>query len=81
MTIKIDIPNEQLSEKILWLLNSFKSDGVKITTTKQNKEPVPRNNEALNALESIVHTKSKDSIMLDSTVVLNPHSELSRDIS
>jgi len=81
MTIKIDIPNKQLSEKILWLLNRFKNDGVKITTTNENNTSAPKNNKALKALENIVNTKSKDSIMLDSAMVLNPHTELSRDIS
>jgi hypothetical protein len=81
MTIKIDIPNEQLSEKILWLLNRFKSDGVKITTININNNSVPRNNQALNALENIVNTKSKDSIVLDNAIVLNLHAELSLDIS
>ena len=56
MTIKIDIPNKQLSEKILCLLNHFKNDGVKITTTNENNTSTPKNNKALKALENIVNT-------------------------
>jgi len=32
MTIKIDTDNEQLSEKILWLLHHFKEEGLQITS-------------------------------------------------
>ena len=32
MQIILNIPNKQLFEKILWLLNHFKNDGVEITT-------------------------------------------------
>jgi len=43
MRVVIDIPSQKLSEKILWLLNSFKNEGVKIvsknleTENKQNE--------------------------------------------
>jgi len=30
LQLTINIPNEQLFEKILWLLNSFKNDGLEI---------------------------------------------------
>jgi len=33
MQLTIEIPNQPLYDKILWLLNKFKSDGVKIVTT------------------------------------------------
>ena len=36
MTITLNIPNEQLFDKILWLLNRFKNDGLEIITS--NKE-------------------------------------------
>lgn len=32
MRVTIDIPSQKLSEKILWLLNSFKSEGVEIVS-------------------------------------------------
>ena len=35
MQLTINIPNEQLSEKILWLLNSFKSDGLEILSSSE----------------------------------------------
>ena len=37
MQLTINIPNEQLSEKILWLLNSFKTDGLEILSFNENK--------------------------------------------
>jgi len=36
MQLTIEIPNEQLFEKILWLLNAFRSEGLKIIS--ENKE-------------------------------------------
>jgi len=46
MTITLNIHNEQLFDKILWLLDRFKNDGLEVIThNKQNndkdkKEPV-----------------------------------------
>ncbi|CAA6800219.1 MAG: Unknown protein [uncultured Sulfurovum sp.] len=39
MMITLKIPNEQLFDKILWLLNRFKNDGLEIITsnTEQNE--------------------------------------------
>ena len=43
MQITLNIPNEQLFEKILWLLNRFKNDGVEIVTSMQRvKQPQKR---------------------------------------
>jgi len=42
MRVTIDIPSQKLSDKILWLLNSFKSEGVEIVSknleTQDNNE-------------------------------------------
>jgi hypothetical protein len=81
VTIKIDIPNKQLSEKILWFLNHFKNDGVEITTINHHDKPISQHSQALDRLEKIVSTKSKDSVVLDNAIIVNPHTELSRDIS
>jgi len=35
MQLTIEIPNEQLFDKIVWLLNAFKSEGLKIITHNQ----------------------------------------------
>ena len=51
MTIKIEIPNEQLFEKILWFLNRFKSDGVKITTLNNDEPIVPKKSKVLESLD------------------------------
>jgi hypothetical protein len=37
MQLTINIPNEQLFEKILWLLNSFKNDGLEIIENSREK--------------------------------------------
>jgi len=43
MTITLNIPNEQLFDKILWLLNRFKNDGLEIiTSNKEQNEAIPK---------------------------------------
>lgn len=37
MQLTINISNEQLFEKILWLLNSFKNDGLEIIENSKDK--------------------------------------------
>ena len=37
MQLIINISNEQLFEKILWLLNSFKNDGLEIIANSRDK--------------------------------------------
>ncbi|MCH9741342.1 MAG: hypothetical protein K0U38_10980 [Epsilonproteobacteria bacterium] len=37
MQLTINISNEQLFEKILWLLNSFKNDGLEIVSNSKEK--------------------------------------------
>ena len=80
MQITLNIPNEQLFEKILWLLNRFKNDGVEIITNMQRAKPIEKN-PRLKQFEQLINTKSKNSIKVDEFTVLNPHSELSNDIS
>jgi hypothetical protein len=82
MQITLNIPNEQLFEKILWLLNRFKNDGVEIITNMQRvKQLSKKRNKKLVKFEQIINTKSKNSIQIDDFLILNPHSELSNDIS
>ena len=82
MQITLNIPNEQLFEKILWLLNRFKNDGVEIITNMQKvKQPQKMKNEKLAKFEQIINMKSENSIRVDDFLILNPHSELSNDIS
>ena len=80
MQITLNIPNEQLFEKILWLLNRFKNDGVEIITNMQRAKIVEEN-PRLKQFEQIMNTRSKNSIKVDDSTILNPHSELSNDIS
>ena len=80
MIITLNISNEQLFEKILWLLNRFKNDGVEIITNMQKAKPI-ENNPRLKQFEQLINTRSKNSIRVDESTVLNPHSELSNDIS
>ena len=46
MTITLNIHNEQLFDKILWLLNRFKNDGLEIIT--DNKKDTLNNDESQN---------------------------------
>ncbi len=78
MQITLNIPNQQLFEKILWLVNRFKNDGVEIIThIQKEKEKSPQ----LNQFEQLIKMKSKNSIKVSENVILNPHNELSHDIS
>jgi len=77
MTITLNVPNEQLFEKILWFLNRFKSDGLEIITSKESDKKSAK----LKQFEEIISKKSKNSISVDKSVILNPHKELSNDIS
>jgi hypothetical protein len=80
MQITLNIPNEQLFEKILWLLNRFKHDGVEIITNMQRTKPIDKN-PRLKQFEYLINTKSKNSVKVSDNIILNPHSELSNDIS
>ncbi len=80
MQITLNIPNEQLFEKILWLLNRFKSDGVEIIANMQRAKPIDKN-PRLKQFEQIINTRSTNSVKVDDSTILNPHSELSNDIS
>ncbi|MCH9740464.1 MAG: hypothetical protein K0U38_06450 [Epsilonproteobacteria bacterium] len=79
MTITLNVPNEQLFDRILWLLNRFKSDGLEIITSRQKNSKV--DNLRLKHFEQIINTKSENSIKVDEHIILNPHNELSNDIS
>ena len=66
MQITLNIPNEQLFEKILWLLNRFKNDGVEIITNMQRvKQLSKKRNKKLVKFEQIINTKSKNSIQIE----------------
>jgi len=78
MTITLNIPNEQLFEKILWFLNRFKSDGLEIITNNQN---IKSDNPLLKEFEEIINTKSKNSVIVSEDTIFNPYDELSHDIS
>ena len=80
MQITLNIPNEQLFEKILWLLSRFKSDGVEIITNMQRAKVVDKN-PRLTQFEQLINRKSKNSMKLDDATILSPHNELSNDIS
>lgn len=80
MTITLTVPNEQLFDKILWLLKRFKNDGVNIVTNREDMKQVSQNVQ-LKHFQEIINTKSKNSIQVNEDTILNPHSELSHDIS
>jgi len=76
-TITLNIPNEQLSQKVLWFLNHLKDDGLEIITHQEQKPKDAK----LQQLDEIINSKSKESIKVDNKSILHPHQELSHDIS
>ncbi len=76
MIITLDIPNKQLFEKILWLLNRFKNDGVKIIVNDQKNNSENKKNNYLKQFKEVTKTKSKDSIKISERIILSPHDEL-----
>ncbi len=81
MTIKLNIPNKQLYEKILWFLNHFKNDGLEIIIDEKDTTLSSIRNRRLEQFEQIINHKSKNSIKVDKNTILYPHNELSNDIS
>ncbi len=81
MTIKLNIPNKQLYEKILWFLNHFKNDGLEIIIDEKDTTLSSIRNRRLEQFEQIINHKSKNSIKVDKNTILHPHNELSNDIS
>ncbi|CAA6822136.1 MAG: Unknown protein [uncultured Sulfurovum sp.] len=81
MRITLDVPNEQLFEKILWFLNRFKNDGVQIMTIQRQSKKTDTNISKLKQFEKLVNAKSKNTVKISEQTILNPHDELSNDIS
>jgi len=74
MTITVDVQDNSTADKILWFLENVKSEGLKIyTDNKKHKN--------IKDFEEIIDKKSDNAILLDKNVILNPHEELSSDIS
>ncbi len=42
MTITLNVQNEQLFDKVLWLLNHLKNDGLEILTSRTKQKELPR---------------------------------------
>ena len=53
MQITLNVPNEQLFEKILWFLNRFKSDGVETVTNGEKSRSSHIDNPHLKQFEQI----------------------------
>ena len=82
MQITINIKDENIAEKIVWLLHSFKDKGVEIVTNMQdNSTQNSSSSKILDELNELINTKSKDATKVDFETILNPHKELSSDIS
>ncbi len=81
MTIRLNIPNKQLYEKILWFLNHFKNDGLEIIVDEKDNTLSSMRNRRLEQFEQIINYKSKNCIKVDKNTILHPHNELSNDIS
>jgi hypothetical protein len=56
MTITLNVQNEQLFDKVLWLLNHLKNDGLEILTSRTKQK------ELLNGFLNPIEVKSHDFI-------------------
>ena len=74
MTITLDIPNKESSEKVFSFLKTLEKEGVKVITSSQQDS-------LLKEFDEILNHKSNDSILLNKDAILHPHKELSSDIS
>ena len=53
MTITLNVQNEQLFDKVLWLLNHLKNDGLEILTSRNRHKELSSN--VLNPIEEKSH--------------------------
>jgi len=60
MQIKLDIPNDQVAEHVLWLLHHFEKDGVVIEQENNMPEKMP-------SLSDAYITKSWKNLLMSST--------------
>jgi hypothetical protein len=56
MTLTIDIPNQNIADKIFNFLENFKSDGVEITKLENNKQKIL--NDIKEGIEDIKNRKT-----------------------
>jgi len=63
MTITLNVQNEQLFDKVLWLLNHLKNDGLEILTSRTKKK------ELLSGFSNPIEVKNDDFI---SRITQNP---------
>jgi len=82
MQITVRIEDESIAQNILWFLSNLKDKGVEIIddlkTTSLNDNSMDN---TLNELDSLIKTSSKNATLVDIDSILNPHKELSSDIS
>ena len=82
MQITVRIEDESIAQNILWFLSNLKDKGVEIIddlkTTSLNDNSMDN---TLNELDSLIKTSSKNTTLVDIDSILNPHKELSSDIS
>jgi hypothetical protein len=70
----VQIPKEYINTKVEILVLPF--------TNQDDKKIDNKNSDALlHQLDKVISTKSKDSLQIDNDTILNPHKELSNDIS
>ena len=82
MQITVRIEDESIAQNILWFLSNLKDKGVEIIddlkTTSLNDNSI---DSTLKELDSLIKTSSKNATLVDIDSILNPHKELSSDIS
>jgi len=82
MQITVRIEDESIAQNILWFLSNLKDKGVEIIddlkTTSLNDNSM---DSTLKELDSLIKTSSTNATLVDIDSILNPHKELSSDIS
>ena len=73
MTITVDVQDNSTADKILWFLENVKSEGLKIYTDDKKHKNIEN-------FEKIIDKKSDGAILLDKSIIYNPHEKLNCNI-
>jgi len=60
MQIEVNFPNKEIADKVLWILEHFKSDGVKVIQISDNEDEILENfQESLQEMKLVLDNKLK----------------------
>ena len=84
MQITVNVQDSSIAEKIVWFLSTLKDKGVEIVSDMHKSYMLGSNHhdsDALSELDDLIKIKSKEATLVEVDTILNPHKELSSDIS